>query len=42
MLLGGGKNMDKNNKVVKFVKDNWMGFLIGILVGYLLMKYVFA
>lgn len=34
--------MDKNSKIVKFVKDNWMGFLIGILVGYLLMKYVFA
>lgn len=34
--------MDKNSKIVKFFNDNWMGFLIGILVGYLLMKYVFA
>jgi len=34
------ENMNKE-KIVRFVKKHWRGFIIGLIVGYLMMRFIF-
>jgi len=28
-------------KIAKFIKKNWRGFIIGLIIGYLMMRFIF-